>query len=141
MFGVHAATGPEMMGELITTIDEELAKAAATAAPEREVARSKAQLKAGLLMSLESSSSRAEQMARQLMVMGRLIDVKELVAKVDAVTPEGMRVFAEQLATAKNRSVVVIGAGAKSAKYAAQAGHQEKPTAKSRKPKSLPISV
>jgi hypothetical protein len=37
--------------------------------------------------------------------------------------------------------VVVIGAGAKSAKYAAQAGHQEKPTAKSRKPKSLPISV
>jgi predicted Zn-dependent peptidase len=141
MFGVHAATGHEMMGELITTIDEELAKAAATAAPEREVARSKAQLKAGLLMSLESSSSRAEQMARQLMVMGRLIDVKELVAKVDAVTPEGMRAFAEQLATAKNRSVVVIGAGAKSAKYAAQAGHQEKPAAKARKPKPSQVST
>jgi predicted Zn-dependent peptidase len=142
MFGVHAATGPEMMGELITTIDEELAKAAATAAPEREVARSKAQLKAGLLMSLESSSSRAEQMARQLMVMGRLIDVKELVAKVDAVTPEGMRAFAEQLATAKNRSVVVIGAGAKSAKYAAQAGHQEKSAAtKARKPKPSHVST
>ncbi len=146
MFGVHAATGPEMMGELITTIDEELAKAAAHAAPEREVARSKAQLKAGLLMSLESSSSRAEQMARQLMVMGRLIDVKELVAKVDAVTPEGMRAFAEQLATAKNRSVVVIGAGAKSAKFAAQAGHQEKPaavikTTKARKPKPSTVST
>jgi predicted Zn-dependent peptidase len=136
MFGVHAATGPEMMGELITTIDEELAKAAAHAAPEREVARSKAQLKAGLLMSLESSSSRAEQMARQLMVMGRLIDVKELVGKIDAVTPEGMRAFAEQLATAKNRSAVVIGAGSKSAKFAAQAGQQEKPAARTRKPKS-----
>ena len=140
MFGVHAATGPEMMGELITTIDEELAKAAATAAPEREVARSKAQLKAGLLMSLESSSSRAEQMARQLMVMGRLLDVRELVAKIDAVTPEGMRAFAEQLATAKNRSAVVIGAGRKSAAFAAQAGRREPAVARVRKPKAAPLA-
>jgi predicted Zn-dependent peptidase len=127
MFGVHAATGPEMMGELITTIDAELAKAAHTAAPEREVARAKAQMKAGLLMSLESSSARAEQMARQLLVVGRLLEVKELVGKVDAVTPEGMRAFAEQLATAKNRTAVVIGASTRSAAFAAQAGHVAPP--------------
>ena len=41
--------------------------------------RAKAQLKAGLLMSLESCSARAEQMARQLLVAGRLVPVEEII--------------------------------------------------------------
>ena len=41
---------------------------------EAELARSKAQIKAGMLMGLESSSARAEQMARQLLLFDRLID-------------------------------------------------------------------
>ncbi len=56
-----------------------------------ELARAKAQLKAGLLMSLESSSARAEQMARQMMTFGRLIGSSELIASVEAVTAEDVR--------------------------------------------------
>jgi hypothetical protein len=72
-------------------------------------------------------------MARQLMVVGRLLTIEELVQKVDDVTPESMRAFAEQLASAKNRSVCVIGAGRKSAEFAAMAGHAAPPAAKATK--------
>ena len=52
----------------------ELRRAAAEKPAEAEVARAKAQIKAGMLMGLESSSARAEQMARQLLLFDRLIE-------------------------------------------------------------------
>ncbi len=61
-----------------------------------ELQRAKAQLKAGLLMSLESSSARAEQMARQMMIYGRLVGTRELVDSVDAVTAEDVLAFAQR---------------------------------------------
>ena len=53
-----------------------------------EVERAKAQLKVSLLVAMESSSSRAEQIARQHMAYGRLIDADEILREVDAVTVE-----------------------------------------------------
>ena len=47
---------------------------------EAEIARAKAQMKAGLLMALESCSSRAEQLARHVLAYGRPQTVEELVA-------------------------------------------------------------
>ncbi len=47
--------------------------------------RARTQLKAVILMSLESSSSRREQAARQLLVCGRTMPMEETVAKIDPV--------------------------------------------------------
>jgi len=52
---------------------------------EAELARARAQVKASLLMSLESTGSRCEQLARQWQVYGRVIPVDETVAKIAAV--------------------------------------------------------
>ena len=60
------------------------------------MARAKAQLKAGLLMGLESSSARAEQMARQLLLFDRLIDTPELVERIEGVSPGGRQDAGEQ---------------------------------------------
>src|SRR5262249_48025874 len=98
MFGIHAATGSELLGELIDVIAGQLDNVASRAPGDAEVARAKAQLKAGLLLGLESSSARAEQMARQLLAFDRLLPSQELVELVEAVTPEGIRVVAEQVA-------------------------------------------
>ena len=96
-------------------------KRAADAAPDAaELGRSKAQLKAGLLMSLESSSARAEQMARHLLSHGRVVPAEELIARVDDVTAERVRDFAGKLA-ASTPSIVVVGSGKKSLKYARSA--------------------
>lgn len=118
MFNVHAATGPEMMGDLIDVVTRELKRSVAERPEAGEVERAKAQLKAGLLISLESSSARAEQMARQLLVHGRLLSPRELIDRVDAVTPEEIRVFAEGMVMGSKPSVTVVGAGKKSIGWA-----------------------
>jgi predicted Zn-dependent peptidase len=111
MFNVHAATSTEQLDELRTVIIDELNRAAGERADTRELERAKAGLKAGLLMSLENSSSRAEQMARQIMGFGRLFDANELIDKVEAVTTEDVRLFAETLAHSANPAVAVVGCG------------------------------
>jgi predicted Zn-dependent peptidase len=65
------------------------------------VARARAQLKAGLLMGLESPSSRAERLARLLPIWGRVPDVGESVARIDAVSAGDVRDYAAAMVQAK----------------------------------------
>ncbi|MEQ1651813.1 MAG: pitrilysin family protein [Hyphomicrobium sp.] len=113
MLAVHAATGPEKIEQLATIVAAELADVANKGPSAAELQRSAAQLKAGLLMALESSSVRAEQMARHLLSHGALIPTRELVGRVDAVTRNDVRDVAERLAQAAP-SVAVVGSGKKS---------------------------
>lgn len=118
MFNIHAATGTEQLPEVRDVIIEELRKAAADHVTDRELERAKAGLKAGLLMSLESSSARAEQMARQMIGFGRLIEPEELTERVEAVTAEDIRSFAAGLASAGKAAVAVVGPGGASTAFA-----------------------
>lgn len=84
LLGIYAATSPELTDELVTVLTGELT-AFAESVRDDETVRARAQLKAGLLMSLESSSMRADQVARQLLAFGRVVPVEEVAQKVDAV--------------------------------------------------------
>jgi predicted Zn-dependent peptidase len=124
LFGIHAATGPEMMGKLIDVVGEQFQRAASERPSEAELARSKAQLKAGLLMGLESSSARAEQMARQLLLFDRLMDAPELIERIDVVTADAVRDLAAGLITGSQPSVTIVGAGRKGEGFARQAAER-----------------
>ena len=124
LFGIHAATGPEMMSKLIEVVGDELVGAAAAKPADAELARAKAQLKAGLLMGLESSSARAEQMARQLMLIDRLMEPPELIERIDAVTADAVRELAANLVGASPPSVAVVGAGRRSETFARMAAER-----------------
>ena len=87
IFAVYAGTGEDQAAELVPVALEELRRVQ-TDVTEDELARAKAQLRASLLMSLESTGSRCEQLARQLQVHGRIIPVEETKAKIAAVTVE-----------------------------------------------------
>jgi predicted Zn-dependent peptidase len=62
-----------------------------------ELNRARAQLKAGLLMSLESTGSRCEQLARQWQIFGRVIPAAETVQKIEAVTEADIRAVAARI--------------------------------------------
>ena len=97
---VYAGTSEEEIGDLVGLTMDEL-KRAAEDMSEAEVNRARAQLKAGLLMGLESPSSRAERNARLLAIWGRVPGVDETVAKIDAVSVGDVRTYAEGLVGAK----------------------------------------
>jgi predicted Zn-dependent peptidase len=119
MLAVHAATGPEMVDELAAVVAQELAALADTGPTDAELLRAKAQLKAGLLMALESSSVNAEQMARQLLAQGRFVTISELIDEVEAVDSSRIKTFAGHLRES-TASVAVIGSGRKSSAQAAR---------------------
>jgi predicted Zn-dependent peptidase len=96
LFGIYAGTGEEEARELVPVTLEELRRVQVDA-NEDELRRARAQVKAGLLMSLESTGSRCEQLARQLQVFGRIIPVAETVAKIDAVTLADVRRAASRI--------------------------------------------
>jgi predicted Zn-dependent peptidase len=119
MLAVHAATGPELVEELSDVVAQELAAVAEEGPTDAELQRSKAQLKAGLLMALESSAVHCEQMARQLLAQGRLVPITELIDEVASVDHERIKTFARRL-MGEVASVAVIGSGKKSAEQAAR---------------------
>jgi predicted Zn-dependent peptidase len=118
MFTVHAATGQDMVRGLAEVIAGEIEKCANGQVTEQELMRAKAQIKAGVLMSLESSGARAEQMARQLLTRGRMVDADDIIARVEEQTPESMTKFAGRLLSSGRAAVTVVGAGGRSHKLA-----------------------
>ncbi len=97
---LYAGTSEDEIAELTQLTLDEL-KRSADDMTEAEVARARAQLKAGLLMGLESPSARAERSARLLAIWGRVPDVDEAVEKIDAVALADVRTYAGVLIGSK----------------------------------------
>jgi predicted Zn-dependent peptidase len=90
LFGVYAGTGESEAAELMPVMLAELGKVQ-VAITEAELGRARAQLKASLLMSQESTGSRCEQLARQIQTFGRVIPTAEVLGKINAVTEADIR--------------------------------------------------
>ena len=110
MFGLYAGTDAADLPELMRVVVGEITSAAETIT-EAEIARAKAQMKAGLLMALESSGARAEQLARQMFAWGRPIPLDELVAKIEAVTVESARAAGRALIARGRPAIAALGPG------------------------------
>jgi predicted Zn-dependent peptidase len=100
LFAIYAGTGEDQAAELVPVTLEELRRVQ-TDVTQEELDRAKAQLRASLLMSLESTGSRCEQLARQLQVHGRIIPVEETKARIAAVTIEQVQQAAARAFRAK----------------------------------------
>lgn len=125
VFGIGAGTAPEDVGELIEVALACLRQAAEDTT-EAEVARARAQMKVGLLASLESPGGKLDQMARQVLLFGRAIPREELAARLDAVTLEDVRAAGRSL-LGHQPTVAAVGPlkglpPAKALKHAARAG-------------------
>jgi len=110
MFGLYAGTDAADVTELMRVVVGEINGAAETI-NEAEVARAKAQMKAGLLMALESSTARAEQLARQMLNWGRPVPLEELVEKIEAVTVERARAAGRALVARGRPAIAALGPG------------------------------
>ncbi|HBQ35907.1 MAG TPA: peptidase M16 [Rhodobacteraceae bacterium] len=108
MLMIYAGTSGDQLTELAEiTVDE--IKRAADDMSEVEIARARTQMKAGMLMGLESPASRAERMARLVMIYGQVPPLAETIAKIDAVDVAGVRNFAAGLAQNANAALALYG--------------------------------
>lgn len=96
LFGVHAATGEEDVAQLVPVIVDEL-KRAADDIDDGETARSRAQMRAGLLMAQESPSARASQIGRQLLLFDRVVPNDEMLERLEAIDASRLRDLAGRM--------------------------------------------
>ncbi len=90
LFGIYAGTGEEEAAELVPVLCDEMLRLEDGLEPV-ELARAKAQMKAGLLMSLESTGARCEQMAQHMLIHGTPFDPAEMVRHIEAVDDAAIR--------------------------------------------------
>ena len=108
MTTIYAGTSAEQLPELATITIDEMKRAASDMSP-AEVARARAQMKAGLLMGLESPSNRAERLARLMQIWGRIPPLSETIEKIDAVTTGDVRDLAQRMAEAAPAALALYG--------------------------------
>jgi len=108
MLTIYAGTGTDDAGPLVDLTVEELRRAASDVS-ETEVQRARAQMKAGMLMGLESPSSRAERMARLVAIWDRVPPLAETVTKIDAVDRAAVAAFAERMASTSPAALALYG--------------------------------
>ena len=96
LFGVHAATGEDDVAQLVPVIVEELKRAGEDISDE-EAARSRAQMRAGLLMAQESPGARASQIGRQVLLFGRVMTNDEMLERLSAIDATRLRDLAGRM--------------------------------------------
>lgn len=108
MLTIYAGTSGDQLGELATLTMDEMKRAADDMSAE-EVARARAQMKAGMLMGLESPSNRAERLARMVAIWGEVPTIEETIERIDAVTTGDVRGFGASLVSQSGAAMALYG--------------------------------
>ena len=99
-FQVIAGTGEKQIKELLPVLCDELQRAPKNLT-EKEIEKSKAQLKSATLMSRESTMSNASVGVHQIFTKGKLIDIKETLEKIQNVSKSSIERVAKKLLASK----------------------------------------
>lgn len=107
LFGVYCAAARPQAAEALALTRDILARTAETLS-DAELARAKAQGKAGLLMGLEGVGARCDHLARQIQIHGRIVPPAETVAAIEAVSLAQAR-SAAQAALSGGEALATVG--------------------------------
>ncbi len=94
VFGIYAGCQPGKADEVLTIVTDQLAEIAANGLHEDEIARGKGQIRGGLVLGMEDAESRMTRLGKSELSYGEVLDIDELLAKVDAVDGEAIRAVA-----------------------------------------------
>jgi predicted Zn-dependent peptidase len=106
---VYAGTSLASASKVVQSVVEEFRKLKSEPVPEEELKRSKAQLKGSLMLSLESSTARMSNLARQEMYFDRFYDLDELIERIEAVTAEDLTSLANEFFKTESVAVTALG--------------------------------
>ncbi|MSU91492.1 insulinase family protein [Rhodobacteraceae bacterium 2CG4] len=105
---IYAGTAEDSVAELVQVVIDEMRRLPGDVS-DAELERARAQMKAGMLMGLESASGRCERLARMTAIWDRVPSVEETVAKINGVSRSALAAFAEDVCTAANPALALYG--------------------------------
>jgi predicted Zn-dependent peptidase len=109
MFTVYAGTAKETVGKVLDMTIAEFRSMKESPVSEEELLRAKNHLKGSLMLSLESTSSRMSNLARQELYFHRFSSLDEILASIEAVTREEVQTLAREFFQPERIAVTVLG--------------------------------
>ena len=109
LFQIYAGTSPAQLDEVLDLALAELRRVVREPVSLEELQLAKDQAVASILLGLESTSARAGSLARQEITHGRRISPDEIIARLEAVTPEDMQRVARARFTSDTLALGALG--------------------------------
>lgn len=109
LLSIYAGTALETAGQVVRSVTDEFRNLKRQPVTEEELRRAKDHLKGSLMLSLESTSSRMSNLARQEMYFGRFFTLDELLASIESVTREDIQQIAQEFFQPQHIAVTVLG--------------------------------
>ena len=106
---IYAGTSTESARQVVESIMQEFRQLKSETVGEEELRRAKDHLKGSLMLSLESTSSRMSNLARQEMYFAKFFTLDELVESIEAVTADDVQRIARTFFDPKQIALTVLG--------------------------------
>lgn len=106
---VYAATGPEQAKQVVELTSRELRRLKDDAVGAQELRDAKDHLKGSLMLSLESTSSRMSNLAKQDIYFGQQFTLEEVLAGIESVTAGEVRELAQRLLDPSRCTLAALG--------------------------------
>lgn len=106
---IYAGTSIESTRKVVESVLREFQDLKQKPVPEEELRRAKDHLKGSLMLSLESTSARMSNLARQEMYFGRFFSLDELVESIEAVSAGDVQRIAQTFFDQKQIALTVLG--------------------------------
>jgi predicted Zn-dependent peptidase len=108
LWGIYAGCMPAKSDEVLAICAEEIAKICADGLTDEELRRGKGQLRGSIVLGLEDPSSRMSRLGKAELVYPRLEPVDEVLAAIEAVTPDDVKDVAQAILT-RPKALAVVG--------------------------------
>lgn len=109
MLTVYAGTAKDTIGQVIDLTIKEFRAMKELPVTEEELTRAKNHLKGSLMLSLESTTSRMSNLARQELYFGRFYSLDEILSSIELVTRDGVQLLAREFFRPEQIAVTVLG--------------------------------
>ena len=119
MFSVYVGLNKEQEQRAAALVREVIGDFCANGPTRDELSRCREQMKAALMMGLESTAARMNHLGKHELALGRIPDPDELVACYDAVTAEQVQQLAREIFDFSRASISAVGKTSDEATYRA----------------------
>jgi predicted Zn-dependent peptidase len=106
---VYAATSPDQVPDVIRLSIEEFNKFKSEPVTDAELQRAKDQLKVSIMLSLESTSARMSNLARQEIFFGRQFTLDEILERINRVTTSDVQRVAGEIFCSNELAITAVG--------------------------------
>lgn len=109
VWGIYAGTAPDKAAEVVNLSVEEIRRLSANIR-EDELQRARTQVMGNIMLGLESTSRRMQNIANQEIYYGRYFSPDEVIASINSITLEKARELSRDLVEDSSPAVVALGA-------------------------------